>query len=224
MNTDTTVRLGVLLSGRGSNFKAIVNAINICQIPSAKIVAVLSNVEKAPGMDFAKEKRLPTRTFFAPDFDTRQDFDAAMAKFLTEQQVDWILLAGYNRILSVPFIQAFEDRILNIHPSLLPKFGGKGMVGLAVHQAVLDAGETESGCTVHSVTETVDDGPILGQRKVAVLPDDTAETLADRVLKEEHKLYPGIVEKLADYTVTAKQAGQAFSISDFLTKVPLTRV
>ena len=114
---------------------------------------------------------------------------------LQAANINWVILAGYDRILGLPILSAFPDRILNMHPSLLPKFGGKGMVGLAVHRAVLAAAEPESGCTVHGVIAQVDAGPILGQSRVAVLTDDSPESLAARVLAAEHALYAQVIRQ-----------------------------
>jgi len=203
------VRLGVLLSGRGSNFQAIAAAITAGQILQATVAAVVSNNPQAPGLAFASAQHYPTAVFLPADFDSRAAFDAAMATYLTAQQVDWVVLAGYDRILSPGFIEAFEDRIVNIHPSLLPRFGGRGMVGKRVHEAVLASGEATSGCTVHGVTTGVDEGPILGQQTVAVLPADTPDTLAARVLAAEHHLYPQIIGQLVAHTVQATIQGSS---------------
>ncbi|WP_303673157.1 phosphoribosylglycinamide formyltransferase [Vampirovibrio chlorellavorus] len=186
-------RLGVLLSGRGSNFLAIQQAIESGQLPNTRISVVISNQREAVGLQKAQEKGLPTAIFEKADYQNRNALDEAIAQCLKSHQVDLVVLAGYDRIISAPILAAFERRILNIHPSLLPAYGGKGMVGLKVHQAVLANGERESGCSVHLVTAQVDEGPILGQSRVPVLADDTPERLAARVLAEEHRLYPSVI-------------------------------
>lgn len=187
------MRLGLLLSGRGSNFKAIVQAIQQGQLPHAEIALVISNHAEAGGLAFAREQNLATACFPPDTHPTRMALDQAMAEILKEYQVDLVILAGFDRILGPHVLSAYPHRILNIHPSLLPAYGGKGMVGLKVHAAVLKNGEKESGCTVHVVTETVDGGPILGQAKVAVAPSDTPECLAQKVLEQEHRLYPEMI-------------------------------
>lgn len=188
-------RLGVLLSGRGSNFLAIQEAIESGQLPDTQISVVISNHAEALGLQTAKEKQLPTAVFEKADFESRTALDEGITDCLKAHQVDLVVLAGYDRIISAPILAAFEQRILNIHPSLLPAYGGKGMVGLKVHQAVLANGERESGCSVHLVTAQVDEGPILGQSRVPVLADDTPESLAARVLAQEHQLYPSVIRQ-----------------------------
>jgi phosphoribosylglycinamide formyltransferase-1 len=183
-------RLGVMLSGRGSNFAAIQNAIEAGTLRHARIALVVSNHADAPGLEVAHAKGLKTATFDKADFENRQAFDAAVAESLKAEGVELLILAGYDRIISAPILEAYAGRILNIHPSLLPAYGGKGMVGGKVHAAVLENRETESGCSVHVVTDTVDGGPVLGQARVPVRPNDTPETLAARVLEQEHQLYP----------------------------------
>lgn len=188
-------RLGILLSGRGSNFRAIHQAIQEERL-QAEIAVVFSNHAEAAGLSYAREQGLPAAHLDKAGFENRQAYDAALTRLLQEHRVDWIILAGYDRILGAPLLNAYAGRILNIHPSLLPAYGGKNMVGLKVHAAVLAGGETESGCTVHGVTETVDGGPILGQSRVPVLPGDTPETLAERVLAAEHRLYPEVIQRI----------------------------
>lgn len=198
------VRLGVLLSGRGSNFVAIADALAAGQIPGATLAAVLSNRPSAPGILIAEERGLDALVLAPKAYEDRQAYDRALIDALRERHVDLVILAGYDRILSPGFVRAFAGRIVNIHPSLLPAYGGAGMVGARVHQAVLAAGESQSGCTVHGVTEAVDDGPILGQRTVPVLPGDSPETLAARILCEEHLLYPAVIA----YAVQCLQRGE----------------
>lgn len=182
-----STRLGILISGRGSNMAAIQKAIEENIIEDAQIAIVISNKQDAPGLALAHSQNLKTAVCVD---------DEAILETLKAHQIEWVLLAGYNRIIRPVLLAAYPNRILNIHPSLLPAYGGKNMVGLKVHEAVLNNQETQSGCTVHLVTEEVDGGPILGQRTVPVLPDDTPERLAARVLAQEHELYPIVVHQL----------------------------
>jgi phosphoribosylglycinamide formyltransferase-1 len=200
------LRLGVLISGRGSNLQAILDAIHEGRLTHTEVALVVSNRPSAQGLLMAAERGVAIQAFSIKAFDSRSAMDAAMVEALKAAGVDWIILAGYDRVLTDAFLHAFEGRILNIHPSLLPKFGGIGMVGMKVHEAVISAGEPESGCTVHGVTAVVDGGPIYGQARVAVSPDDTPETLAQKVLAEEHRLYPAVIQRLADEHFTVGEA------------------
>ncbi len=191
------IRLGILVSGRGSNLKAIFQAIESGELSQVEIATVISNRPSAQGLLYAEEKGLNTTVFRPKLFPHREAYDQALLDYLKQQGIDLVILAGYSRIITPVLIQAFPQRILNIHPSLLPAYGGKGMLGMAVHEAVIAAGEKESGCTVHVVTEDVDAGPILGQRYVPVQPDDTSERLAEKVLAQEHSLYPEIISRVA---------------------------
>ncbi len=184
MSSPGKQHLGILLSGRGSNFLAIHQAIADGRIPNAEIALVLSNVATAPGLLAAKQLGLPTALQISKGT-PREVHDAHMISLLRQAKVDWVVLAGYMRVLSPAFIAAFPDRIINIHPSLLPSFPG-----LHPQQQALDAGATESGCTVHLVDEQVDHGRIVLQRTVPILPGDTEATLSARILHEEHIAYP----------------------------------
>jgi phosphoribosylglycinamide formyltransferase-1 len=177
-------RLGVLISGRGSNLKAIIDAIEQKQL-EASIAIVISNRADAPGLEHARKAGIETMVISHKGFTTREDYDRALAKSLNDRRVALVCLAGFMRLLSPVFIEAFPDRILNIHPSLLPKYPG-----LHPQQQALDDGAAVSGVTVHFVNAEVDAGPIVLQRKVPVMPGDTADTLAARILKEEHRVYP----------------------------------
>ena len=176
-------KLGILLSGRGSNFLAIHRAIADGMIPRARIAVVLSNKASAPGLAAALELGLPALHVPAAGL-TPVERDLAFVAALREHDVDLVCLAGYMRILSPQFIAAFPERILNIHPSLLPSFPG-----LEAQAQALAAGVKLAGCTVHLVDEQVDHGVVLLQRAVPVLDDDTEETLGARILAEEHKAY-----------------------------------
>ena len=194
MTTHKT-RLAVFCSGSGSNFKSIYQAIAEKTL-NAEIVLCLSNRSQCGAMEFARQQGIATLHITEKQFGTFDEFAAAMVKQLKDAQIDIVLLAGYMRKVPDAVVKAFPDKMLNIHPALLPKFGGEGMYGLFVHTAVLEAGETESGATVHIVNEEYDKGKILLQRTVPVLPGDTPETLAARVLECEHRLYPYALEKL----------------------------
>ena len=180
----------MLLSGRGSNLVAIADAIAAGTIPNAEIALVLSNIPTAPGLDAARHRGYPTVAQPSKGM-PREDHDRRMIDHLRAASVDWVILAGYMRVLTPPFIAAFPNRILNIHPSLLPAFPG-----LHPQQQALDAGVAISGCTVHFVDEQVDHGKIVLQRTVSVLPDDTEQTLSARILREEHLAYPQALAQL----------------------------
>jgi phosphoribosylglycinamide formyltransferase-1 len=175
-------RLGILLSGRGSNFVAIADSIAAGFI-AAEIAVVISNVPDAQGLEHARERGIKTVALRSKGI-SRDAFDRMVMEELKINQVDLICLAGYMRILSPFFIRAFPERILNIHPSLLPAFPG-----LHAQQQALDHGVKVSGCTVHFVDEGLDSGPIISQAVVPVISKDTVETLSARILKKEHDLY-----------------------------------
>jgi len=176
-------RLGILISGRGSNFLAIADSIEHGKL-DAEIAVVLSNHPDAPGLELARKRGLRTAAMASQGLD-REVFDRQVIAELRGAEVDLVCLAGYMRILSGHFIREFHGRILNIHPSLLPAFPGLD----AQHQAVAH-GVKVSGCTVHFVDEGLDSGPIVKQAAVPVLDEDTAESLSARILKEEHRIYP----------------------------------
>jgi len=193
-------RLGILGSGKGSNMVAIADACAAGQIP-AEIAVVISDVEGAGILDRARERNLPAEFISPGKFRTKLDEDAeqAFVKRLTEAQVDLIVLAGFMRILKGEFLRAFANRVVNIHPSLLPAFPG-----LESWKQALDYGVKVAGCTVHFVDQGIDSGPILGQETVPVLADDTAATLHERVQQAERRLYPQVVRALAEGRVTVK--------------------
>ncbi|MEP0710264.1 phosphoribosylglycinamide formyltransferase [Parvibaculum sp.] len=178
------MRIGVLISGRGSNLKALIEA---CEEPGfrGRIALVVSNRPGAAGLAVAEAAGVPTAVIDHKEFSMRETFDAELHRALTKAGVELVCNAGFMRILSDGFVEKWRDRQLNIHPSLLPAFKG-----LHVHQRALDAGVKITGCTVHFVRPEMDEGPIVAQAAVPVLPGDTAETLSQRVLDAEHKLYP----------------------------------
>jgi len=178
-----TKRIGVLLSGRGSNFEALADSARAGRIPNAEIAMAISNREDAAGILRAKERHIPARVIPSKGLQ-REAYDRLVAAALNEARVDLVCLAGFMRLLSPYFVSAFPGRILNIHPSLLPSFPG-----LEAQRQALDYGVKFSGCTVHFVDENLDAGPIVAQATVPIRPDDTEETLAARILKEEHRIY-----------------------------------
>ena len=183
--------LGVLISGRGSNLQAIIRAIADRRL-DARIAVVISNRAAAAGLLHAREAGIETVCLSHRDFATREDYDRRLVQELRAREVGLVCLAGFMRLLSPVFIEAFSDAILNIHPSLLPAFPG-----LDAQRQALDHGVKVSGCTVHFVDAEVDHGPIILQTAVPVEPDDTVETLSARILKEEHKLLPRAIALIA---------------------------
>jgi phosphoribosylglycinamide formyltransferase-1 len=180
-------RIGILISGRGSNMLALSDAVGEGSIPGAEVAVVISDHADAPGLTLAAERGLKTLAIERKGR-TRIEHDRELVARLQQHRVDLVCLAGYMRLLSIEFIEAFEGRILNIHPSLLPSFPG-----LNVHQQAIEHGVKWTGCTVHFVDETLDGGPIIAQAVVPVRDDDTAQTLSARILVEEHKLYSAAV-------------------------------
>ncbi|MCE9648857.1 MAG: phosphoribosylglycinamide formyltransferase [Parvibaculum sp.] len=178
------MKVGVLISGRGSNLKSLIDACAAPDFP-AEIVVVVSNKADAGGLEVARAAGIATAVISHKDYPTREEFDAAMDAALQDAGAEFICSAGFMRILSDGFVETWRDRQLNIHPSLLPAFKG-----LKVHERVLEAGCRVTGCTVHFVRAAMDEGPIVAQADVPVLPGDTVETLSARVLEAEHKLYP----------------------------------
>jgi phosphoribosylglycinamide formyltransferase 1 len=176
-------RIGVLLSGRGSNFEALAESVAAGRIPAAEIAVVVSNREGAPGIARAKERGIATRVIASKGLE-REAYDRQVVAVLSECKVDLICLAGYMRLLSPYFVAAFPNRILNIHPSLLPSFPG-----LESQRQALEYGVKFAGCTVHFVDENLDAGPIVLQAAVAVEDGDTEATLSEKILREEHRIY-----------------------------------
>ncbi len=192
------MRLAILISGRGSNMKTLVGAIRRGDIPDTEISLVFSNRRDAAGLAWADVEGLPTACLSHRAFDSREAFDEAVVALLREADTEWVALAGFMRILSSRFLRAYPDRILNIHPALLPSFPG-----VDTHQRAIQAGVRLHGCTVHVVNEVLDGGPIVAQAAVPVLDGDTPDSLADRVLVQEHIIYPRALALVArgDLTV-----------------------
>jgi phosphoribosylglycinamide formyltransferase-1 len=185
-------KLGVLISGRGSNLKAIIDAIEQKRL-DASIAIVISNRAGAPGLDHARRAGIETLVIGHDGFASREEYDRALVTALRDRGVALVCLAGFMRLLSPVMVDAFPDRILNIHPSLLPRYPG-----LHPQQQALDDGATVSGATVHVVNTELDAGPIVLQREVPVLPGDTETALADRILRVEHALYPEAIGVVLD--------------------------
>ena len=184
-------RTAVLISGRGSNMMALVDAARDPGFP-AEIVCVVSNRADSKGLDFAAANGIPTKVIDHKAYPTREAFETALDDHLRSMKVEIIALAGFMRVLTAGFIAGWQGRMINIHPSLLPAYKG-----LNTHERVLADGAKTHGCSVHLVTAELDDGPVLLQKAVPVLPDDTPDSLAARVLIEEHKIYPKALAMLA---------------------------
>jgi phosphoribosylglycinamide formyltransferase-1 len=201
------LKLGILLSGRGSNFLAIAESIRAGKLPGVEIVLVISNVAEAPGIAAAAELGLP-HAVLVPKGRKRAEYDADVATLLEAHSVDLVCLAGYMRLLSPEFVAAFPHRILNIHPSLLPAFPG-----LDAQQQAFDYGVKVTGCTVHFVDDELDHGAIVLQRSIPVLDDDDAHSLAARILAEEHIAYTEAIARLAsgEYEVRGRRYVKAGS-------------
>ena len=189
------MRLGILISGRGSNFEAISNQIAQRKL-DAEIAIVVSNRASAPGLEIARQRGIPMRVIPSQGLE-REAYDKLLIDELRTHQVELVCLAGFMRLLSADFVRAFPNRVLNIHPSLLPAFPG-----LDAQRQALDHGVKITGCTVHFVDEFLDSGPILVQAAVPVLDDDTVEALSARILKQEHLIYPKAIQYMADGLVT----------------------
>ena len=196
--------LGVFASGRGSNFEAILGAIREGRL-DAEVRLLLSNKQDAGALSIAKNHDVPTAVVSKPDFTSRDLFVETMLSTFKEHGVELVVLAGYMKKVPLEVISAYRNRIVNIHPALLPAFGGKGMFGHHVHEAVLSQGCKVTGVTVHIVDEVYDHGPIVAQRSVPVEEGDTADSLAARVLKIEHKIYAEALQLFADGRVEVKE-------------------
>jgi phosphoribosylglycinamide formyltransferase-1 len=189
------LRIGVLVSGGGTNLQSIIDSSERGEI-DGDVVAVISNIPDAFALERARKHGIPAFAFPHKDM-TREQHEAEIINCLEQHKVDLVCLAGYLRVLTPVLINKYAGRMMNTHPALLPSFGGKGMHGLKVHQAVLDYGCKVSGCTIHFVSLDVDGGPIILQKAVPVMEGDTAESLQERILKEEHKLFPRAVQLFA---------------------------
>ena len=189
-------RVAILISGRGSNMKALVDAARAPDYP-AEVVTVISNRPEAAGLAWAKEQGIPALGLDHKLYENREHFEGQLQGVLSMSRVDIVALAGFMRLMTPGFVESWRDRMIDIHPSLLPSFKG-----LHTHERALEAGVKITGCTVHFVRPEMDEGPIIGQAAVAVEPGDTPETLGARVLAAEHRLYPRALSLLAADQVT----------------------
>lgn len=204
------MRLGILVSGRGSNLAAVLDASRGGRLPGVDPVLVISNRRGVPALRIAERHGIPARVMTRADFASGDARDAAIGTALADAQVDLALLAGYDTLLRGPYFAAFGGRTINVHPSLLPRHGGPGMMGHAVHAAVLAAGDAETGVTIHEVTQELDAGPPLRQVRVSVGAAETADQLAARVLVVEHAT---LVELLADLAAGGLDAESSASMT-----------
>ncbi len=198
-------RTAVLISGRGSNLSALIEAARAPDYP-AEIALVFSNREDAQGLEVARAAGVPTKVISHKLFASREEFDAALDAALRAAHIALICEAGFMRVHSEWFVNRWKGKMLNIHPSLLPAFPG-----IRVHQQALDAGVKESGCTVHFIVPELDNGPIIAQASVPVLPGDNAETLAARILVEEHRIYPQALRSVAEGKVKLENGRAVFA-------------
>ncbi len=192
---NTKARIAVFISGGGTNLQSLIDASRDGRL-SAEIVLVVSSKKNAYGLQRAAEADIDTFVYRTKDYPSKEDAERDLIGVLEEYNIEYIALAGYLKLLPAAVVKKYENRVTNIHPALLPKYGGEGMYGHYVHEAVLASGDKESGASVHLVDEIYDHGKILIQEKVPVLKDDTAESLAARVLEVEHRIYPRALENL----------------------------
>jgi phosphoribosylglycinamide formyltransferase-1 len=193
-------QIGVLVSGGGSNLQALIDAVNSRDIPAA-IGVVISNKPGVYALERARQNRISHRVIDHRQYSSSQEFSQAILNCLKEQHIDLLCLAGFLRILDSCVIEAYPHRILNVHPALLPAFGGKGMYGRHVHEAVIASGAKYSGATVHLVTPETDIGPIVCQGLVEVDDNDTSASLAQKVLQVEHRIYPQAVKLILNDSI-----------------------
>lgn len=200
------MRLAILVSGRGTNLAAVLDAVAAGRLHGVEPVLVVSNRPGVPALDVAARHGVPARVLPRAEFPDAGARDAAIGRAISRERAELALLAGYDQLLRPAYFAAFGGRTINIHPSLLPRHGGPGMMGLAVHASVLASGDAETGVTIHEVTPELDAGPIVAQSRVAVLDGDTPESLAERVLAVEHRC---LVEVLAHLSASMTAASRA---------------
>jgi phosphoribosylglycinamide formyltransferase-1 len=200
------MRLGILVSGRGSNLEAVLDAIVSGRLPAVEAALVIANRPGIRALEVAARQGVPWRLLARHDFPSGGLRDEAIGHALSESACDLALLAGYDQVLRPSYFAAFRGRTINIHPSLLPRHGGHGMVGLAVHAAVLAAGEMETGVTIHDVTPVLDAGPAILQVRVPVVPGESATDLAERVLEFEHQELVAVLSQLSASMTAAPPA------------------
>ncbi|MEX0625724.1 MAG: phosphoribosylglycinamide formyltransferase [Chloroflexota bacterium] len=200
------MRLGILVSGRGSNLEAVLDAIASGRLPGVEPAMVIANRPGIRALEVAARRGVPWRLLVRNDFPSARARDEAIGRALVESACDVALLAGFDQVLRASYFAAFGGRTINIHPSLLPRHGGHGMVGLAVHAAVLAAGEAETGVTIHDVTPSLDAGPAILQVRLPVVPGESATDLAERVLEVEHRALVEVLAQLSGSMTAASPA------------------
>lgn len=195
----------VLISGSGTNLQAIIDACASGKI-QGQVTAVISNKDGVFGLERAAKANIPSQVLSHKNYDSRELYDQALIEEIDKYQPDVVVLAGFMRILTANFVEHYQGKLINIHPSLLPKYQG-----LDTHQRAIDAGDSEHGCSVHFVTEELDGGPVILQAKVPVFEDDDADTLAQRVHVQEHQIYPMVVKWMCEKRLTMEQENNTFS-------------
>ena len=200
------MRLGILVSGRGSNLEAVLDAIGSGRLPGVEAALVIANRPGIRALEVAARSGVSWRSLPRDDFASGEARDEAIGRVLAESACDLALLAGYDQVLGPSYFTAFSGRTINIHPSLLPLHGGRGMVGLAVHEAVLAAGEAETGVTIHDVTPVLDAGPTILQVRVPVVPGESPADLSERVLEIEHQALLEVLRQLSGSMTAASPA------------------
>lgn len=195
----------VLISGSGTNLQAIIDACASEKI-QGQVTAVISNKDGVFGLERAAKANIPSQVLSHKNYDSRELYDQALIEEIDKYQPDVVVLAGFMRILTANFVEHYQGKLINIHPSLLPKYQG-----LDTHQRAIDAGDKEHGCSVHFVTEELDGGPVILQAKVPVFEDDDADTLAQRVHVQEHQIYPMVVKWMCEKRLTMTQENNTFS-------------
>jgi len=196
MQNNSKFRIGVLASTKGTDLQAIIDEINEGKMPGIEIAVVIGNKKNAYALERARLQEVKA-IFVDPQDKTREEYDREVSKILDENRVDLLILIGYMRILSPWFVNKYHRKIVNVHNALMPKFSGPGFFGTNVHEQVLKAGESETGCTIHFVEEGVDTGEIIAQKKIEVSPGETVESLKEKVQALEKKLYPEVIRKFA---------------------------
>lgn len=191
------LKISVMVSGGGTNFQAVIDGVSSGQIPDSKIVQVISSSSRAYALERAKKHGIPGFVVSSSDYPDQAEKADRILQLLKEKETDLIVLAGYMSVIDERIVDAYRGRIINIHPSLIPKYCGKGFYGKKVHEAVIAGGEKVSGATVHFVDEGIDTGTIILQEQVPVLPEDTADDLAARVLVIEHKILTEAIRRIA---------------------------
>ena len=203
-NNKSKINVAVLASGGGTNLQAIIDNKKQGKLDEINLKLVISNKKNAYALVRAQNNNIESLFINPKSFNTSAAYDEYIVQTLKERDIDLVLLAGYLKILTDNLLKSYDERILNIHPSLLPAFGGHNMYGMRVHEAVIKSAVKESGCTVHVVTKEIDAGPIIDQEKVIVTPKDTAHSLALKVLEKEHILYPRAIKKFIHQTEELK--------------------